>query len=258
MLLLERDAPPGVRDALSADDAGDHGQGRRGHRVLPLRPAARAQRRRRRPVAGSAIDVGAFHAGNVERARALPAEPADDADPRRQALGRRPRADRRAGLDARRVARRTSGAGSSSPSAAARRGGAPDDVERYFLFQTLVGAWPIERRPDRGVHGEGAARGQAQHRLGRAERRLGGGGQALRAARCYADAGVPAPTSSRSSRGSRRVGERASLGQLVLKLTAPGRPRHLPGRRARVPRARRPRQPPAGRLGLAPGDARAG
>ena len=26
-----------------------------------------------------------------------------------------------------------------------RDGGAPDDVERYFLFQTLVGAWPIER-----------------------------------------------------------------------------------------------------------------
>ena len=24
------------------------------------------------------------------------------------------------------------------------RGGAPDDVERYFIFQTLVGAWPIE------------------------------------------------------------------------------------------------------------------
>jgi (1->4)-alpha-D-glucan 1-alpha-D-glucosylmutase len=26
-----------------------------------------------------------------------------------------------------------------------RAGGAPDDVERYFLFQTLAGAWPIER-----------------------------------------------------------------------------------------------------------------
>ncbi len=26
-----------------------------------------------------------------------------------------------------------------------RRDGAPDDLERYFLFQTLVGAWPIER-----------------------------------------------------------------------------------------------------------------
>ncbi|HYZ81477.1 MAG TPA: malto-oligosyltrehalose synthase [Solirubrobacteraceae bacterium] len=25
-----------------------------------------------------------------------------------------------------------------------RRGGAPDDLERYFLFQTLAGAWPIE------------------------------------------------------------------------------------------------------------------
>jgi (1->4)-alpha-D-glucan 1-alpha-D-glucosylmutase len=25
-----------------------------------------------------------------------------------------------------------------------RRGGAPDDVERYFIFQTLAGAWPIE------------------------------------------------------------------------------------------------------------------
>ena len=38
-----------VRHPLPADDAGDHGQGRRGHRVLPLRPAAGAQRRRRRP-----------------------------------------------------------------------------------------------------------------------------------------------------------------------------------------------------------------
>src|ERR1019366_10652200 len=25
-----------------------------------------------------------------------------------------------------------------------RRNGAPDDLERYFLFQTLLGAWPIE------------------------------------------------------------------------------------------------------------------
>src|SRR5205085_1743470 len=25
-----------------------------------------------------------------------------------------------------------------------RSDGAPDDVERYFIFQTLVGAWPIE------------------------------------------------------------------------------------------------------------------
>ena len=31
-----------------------------------------------------------------------------------------------------------------------RRDGAPDDLERYFLFQTLVGAWPIEAERMRG------------------------------------------------------------------------------------------------------------
>ena len=57
--------------------------------------------------------------------------------------------------------------------AAAPDRGAPDDLERYFLFQTLVGAWPIEPAPARGVHGEGAARGQAQHELGRRRPRAG-------------------------------------------------------------------------------------
>ena len=40
-----------VRHALPADDAAGHGQGRRGHGVLPLRAAAGVERRRRRPVA---------------------------------------------------------------------------------------------------------------------------------------------------------------------------------------------------------------
>ena len=43
-------------------------------------------------------------------------------------------------------------------------------VERYLIFQTLVGAWPIERRAAGGLPREGAARGQAQHELGRARR----------------------------------------------------------------------------------------
>ena len=47
-----------------------------------------------------------------------------------------------------------------------RAGGAPDDVERYFIFQTLAGAWPIEAERVQAVHGEGAARGQAQHATG--------------------------------------------------------------------------------------------
>ena len=44
-----RRRPGRVRHALPADDAAGDGQGRRGHRLLPLRAAARAQRRRRRP-----------------------------------------------------------------------------------------------------------------------------------------------------------------------------------------------------------------
>ena len=48
MLLLERDGPAGVRDPLPADHARGDGQGRRGHGVLPLRAAARAERGRRR------------------------------------------------------------------------------------------------------------------------------------------------------------------------------------------------------------------
>ena len=54
-----------------------------------------------------------------------------------------------------------------------RAGGAPDDAERYFLFQTLVGAWPIEPRPGAALHGEGPARGQAQHQLGGSRTRSG-------------------------------------------------------------------------------------
>ena len=57
--------------------------------------------------------------------------------------------------------------------ASLRRGPGPDAEEEYLIYQTLVGAWPIEpgapvRPPD-----EGASRGQAQQRLGRARRALG-------------------------------------------------------------------------------------
>ena len=46
-----------------------------------------------------------------------------------------------------------------------------------------------------------------------------------------------------------RAGDRMALGQLLLKLTVPGDPRRLPGRRAALAVAGRPRQPAAGRLG---------
>ena len=86
----------GVRHPLPADDAGDHGQGRGGHGLLPPRAAAGAQRRGRRPVA-LRDRRRRLPRGQRRARRALPAQPADHDDPRRQALGRRARADRRAG-----------------------------------------------------------------------------------------------------------------------------------------------------------------
>ena len=50
-----RARPRRVRHALSADLAADHGQGDRGHRLLPPPAAARAQRGRRRPGALRAL-----------------------------------------------------------------------------------------------------------------------------------------------------------------------------------------------------------
>ena len=103
-----------------------------------------------------------------------------------------------------------------------RDGGAPDDVERYFLFQTLVGAWPIAedrietymekalreaKRNTSWVH-ENAEWEEAVRRFCRS---------------LYADDEFLADFEPFAARVA-RVGERASLGQLVLKLTAPGVP----------------------------------
>ena len=119
----------------------------------------------------------------LERARALPAEPADHADPRRQALGRRPRADRRAGLDRRRSGRQPSSGWFELTESL--RDGRRARRRRALLPVPDAGRRLADRaRAHAGVHGEGAARGQAQHQLDRAEPRVGGGGQALLRARC--------------------------------------------------------------------------
>ena len=87
------EAPRRVRHALPADHAAGDGQGRRGHRLLPLRAPARAQRRRRRPEPLRHLGRG-LPRGQPRARRALPAQPAGDPDPRHQALGRRARAHR--------------------------------------------------------------------------------------------------------------------------------------------------------------------
>jgi (1->4)-alpha-D-glucan 1-alpha-D-glucosylmutase len=103
-----------------------------------------------------------------------------------------------------------------------RSGGAPDDVERYFIFQTLIGAWPIEceRVQD---YMEKALR-EAKRNTNWVEqntdweeavKRFCG---ALYSERPFLDEFEP------FARQVAALGERAALGQLVLKLTAPGIP----------------------------------
>ncbi len=100
--------------------------------------------------------------------------------------------------------------------------GAPDDVERYFLFQTLVGAWPIAAERIE-AYLEKALR-EAKRNTNwvdqneeweTAVKRFG---HALYDGRTFLDEFEPFV--GRVA----QAGDRAALGQLVLKLTAPGIP----------------------------------
>ena len=245
----------GVRHALPADDAAGDGQGRRGHRVLPLRAAARAQRRRRRP-------------GPLRRSRSTRSTPATASAP---SASRATCSSRRRTTPS---ARATCARGSARWPAmaeewaahvrrwlellrAAARGARPTPSRATSIFQTLVGAWPIE--PERlEAYMEKAMR-EAKRNTNWIEPGRGARGGACKAfCRGAATTHEPFLRRLRAVRRARspRAGERAALGQLLLKLTVPGRARHLPGRRAALALARRPRQPPAGRLGRAPRGAR--
>ena len=212
-------APRAVPRALPAAHAGDPGQGRRGHRVLPLRAAARAVRGRRRPE--PLRDRRRCVSRRQRRPRrALPAPPALQPDPRHEALGRCARADRRArrhggGLDrgGARLAR--------AVRAAACRAARPMPSRSTRSSRR---SWAPGRSSPSGlrVHVQGAARGQAQHELGRARRRLGAARahllpRALRARR------VPAAFEPFAERVA-AAGELHALRQTALKLTVPGVP----------------------------------
>jgi (1->4)-alpha-D-glucan 1-alpha-D-glucosylmutase len=100
--------------------------------------------------------------------------------------------------------------------------GAPDAVERYFLFQTLVGAWPIEvARVQQYM--EKALR-EAKRNSNwiepnqEWEESVGRFCAALYEHRGFLDEFEP------FARRVAAAGERAVLGQVVLKLTAPGVP----------------------------------
>ena len=136
-------APRAVPDALPAADAADHGQGRRGHGVLPLRAAARALCDVGGDPSRFSIDVRAVPRRQRRARGALPAAPA---------LEHR-RTTRSARATCARGSARSPGWRTSGPRAVRRwralceplrAAGAPDAVEEYTIFQTLVGAWPIE------------------------------------------------------------------------------------------------------------------
>ena len=228
MLLLESDAPPGfvtrfqqTTPAITAKGVEDTAFYRY-CRLISLNDVGGDPSR-------FGIDVGWFHASCVERLERFPLNllTTQTHDAKRSA-------DVRARIDAlssvpdewaAHVARWFELTDSSAIQRRARRRRAllpvPDARRRLA----------DRRRPDRGVHGEGAPRGKAEHQLDRAERRLGGGGQAIRRARC-----TPTMrswrTSSRSRGGWPRSASAPRSASSCSSSPPPGS-RHVRGRRAR-------------------------
>ena len=99
----------------------------------------------------------------------------------------------------------------------------PTPVEQLFIFQTLLGVWPISEERLRGVPGEGDARGQACTRPGSTpneahEAAVQTFARALFTHRDFLRTFEP------FQREVAEAGDRAALGQLLLKLTVPGVP----------------------------------
>ncbi len=219
MLLLERDAPPvfvtrfqQTTPAITAKGVEDTAFYRY-CRLISLNDVGGDPSR-------FGIDVGWFHASSVERLERFPLNllTTQTHDAKRSA-------DVRARIDAL----------SSMPDKWAehvgrwfeitegrRDAGAPDDVERYFLFQTLVGAWPIaadriETYMEKALH-------EAKRNTNWVEPNTDWDEAVKRFCRSlYTDDAFLADFEPFARRVA-AVAERASLGQLVLKLTAPGIP----------------------------------
>ncbi|HET9719761.1 MAG TPA: malto-oligosyltrehalose synthase [Solirubrobacteraceae bacterium] len=100
--------------------------------------------------------------------------------------------------------------------------GAPDDIERYFIFQTLAGAWPIE--PERlEAYLEKALR-EAKRNTNWVEQNAEWESAVKGfARRLVADRGFIEDFAPFARRLALR-GRRAALGQVALKLTSPGIP----------------------------------
>jgi (1->4)-alpha-D-glucan 1-alpha-D-glucosylmutase len=167
------------------------------------------------------LDVAQFHAGCADRAARFPlallttmthdAKRSADVRARIGALSTMP-AEWRAHVE--RWFALTEGLRSSE--------GAPDDVERYLLFQTLVGAWVIS--PERvEAYMEKALR-EAKRNTSWVDQNAEWEDAVKRFTReVYSQQDFIADFEPFAVRVA-EVGDRAALGQVVLKLTAPGVP----------------------------------
>ena len=219
-LLLEREAPAGfvtrfqqTTPAVMAKGVEDTAFYRYG-RLLALNDVGGDPSR-------FGIDVDRFHAGCLERAHRFPqgllttmthdAKRSADVRARIAALSSMP-SDWRAHVE--RWFALTEGLRSAE--------GAPDDVERYFLFQTLVGAWVIP--PERiEAYMEKALR-EAKRNTNWVEQNTEWEEAVRRFSRAvYSEQAFIADFEPFAVRVA-ELGDRAALGQLVLKLTAPGVP----------------------------------
>jgi (1->4)-alpha-D-glucan 1-alpha-D-glucosylmutase len=102
------------------------------------------------------------------------------------------------------------------------REGAPDDLERYFLFQTLAGAWPIERERMRAYMEKALREAKRNTNWIEVNETWEAG------VHSFVDALYEHHPFQRDfepfARRVARLGDRIALGALVLKLTCPGVP----------------------------------
>jgi (1->4)-alpha-D-glucan 1-alpha-D-glucosylmutase len=166
------------------------------------------------------VEVERFHAGNQERAERFPENLLTTMthDAKRSA-DVRARIGALASLPAETEQQWARFASLTEPF---REGGAPDDAERYFIFQTLLGAWPIETDRIQGYM-EKALR-EAKRNSSWVEQN-----EAWEAAVSQFCARVLDERWFEREFGAfleqvMSLGRRSALGQLALKLTAPGIP----------------------------------
>ena len=219
MLLLERPAPPGfvtrfqqTTPAVMAKGVEDTAFYRYG-RLLALNDVGGDPGR-------FGIGVDRFHAACLERARRFPAN----------LLATQTHDTKRSGDVRARLTALASMPGEWGAQVdrwfeltePLRDGDAPDDVERYFLFQTLVGAWPIERQRVQGYM-EKALR-EAKRNTSWVDQNPDWEAAVQRfCSALYGDRAFLDDLERFAARVA-DAGERAVLGQVVLKLTAPGVP----------------------------------